>query len=154
VLVDLRDEFPEVVAVNALYQHGLTAIIALSNRYGGFAKSVAMRALGSPHGLMYLKNVILVDDDVDPFDLDRVMWSLSTRTRVDDIIVLRDMPLVPLDPSAVVPGKGHRLIIDATRATAPDVAAGARLIEAVEPSRLTEIARALEAARATTAAVP
>lgn len=153
VLVDLRDEFPEVVAVNALYQHGLTAIIALSNRYGGFAKSVAMRALGSPHGLMYLKNVILVDDDVDPFDLDRVMWSLSTRTRVDDIIVLRDMPLVPLDPSAVVPGKGHRLIIDATRATAPDVAAGARLIEGVEPARLTQITRALEAARATMGAV-
>lgn len=147
VFVDLREEFPEVVAVNALYQHGLTAIIAVSNRYGGFAKSVAMRALGSPHGLMYLKNVILVDADVDPFDLERVMWSLSTRTRVDDIIVLRDTPLVPLDPSAINPGKGHRLIIDATRATAPDVAAGARLIEPVEPTRLADLARALDAAR-------
>jgi UbiD family decarboxylase len=122
VYVDLREMFPEVVAVNALYQHGLTAIIAVRNRFGGFAKSVAHHALGLTHGLQYLKNIILVDEDVDPFDLESVMWSLSTRTRPDDIVVLPDMPLIPLDPSALVPGKGHRLIIDATRFSPPDPA--------------------------------
>ncbi len=117
---DLRAAFPEVVAVNALYQHGLTAVISVRTRFAGFAKSVAHRALGSPHGLQYLKNVILVDADVDPFDLERVMCSLSTRTRAHDVAVLPGLPLIPLDPSAEIPGMGHRLIIDATRATSPE----------------------------------
>ncbi|BCJ88385.1 UbiD family decarboxylase [Effusibacillus dendaii] len=116
----LRETFPEVVAVNALYQHGLTGIISVKNRFGGFAKSVALRALGTPHGVMYLKNLIMVDEDVDPFDLNQVMWALSTRTRANDIMVLPNMPLVPVDPSAEVSGKGHRLIIDATSFAPPD----------------------------------
>tara|TARA_R110000787_G_scaffold235621_5_gene342362 strand:- start:2003 stop:3493 length:1491 start_codon:yes stop_codon:yes gene_type:complete len=116
----LKKDFPEVEAVNAMYQHGLTAIISVRNRMSGFAKSVAMRALGTPHGVMYLKNIILVDDFVDPFDLNEVMWALSTRTRSNDIIVIPNMPMVPIDPAAEVPGKGHRLIIDATSFMAPD----------------------------------
>jgi UbiD family decarboxylase len=129
----LKQNFPEVAAVNALYQHGLTGIIAVRNRYAGFAKSVAMRALGTPHGLMYLKNLILVDEDIDPFDLNQVMWALSTRTRASDIIVVPNMPMVPIDPAAEVPGKGHRLIVDATSFMPPDnVGADAKIV--VPPS--------------------
>ena len=73
VYAHLKQTMPEVVAVNALYQHGLTAIIAVKNRFAGFAKSVAMRALGTPHGTRYLKNLILVDQDIDPFALDQVL---------------------------------------------------------------------------------
>lgn len=120
IYAQLKKDFPEVAAVNALYQHGLTGIIAVRNRFSGFAKSVAMRALGTPHGTMYLKNLIMVDENVDPFDLNHVMWALSTRTRANDIIVIPNMPMVPIDPAAEVPGKGHRLIIDATSFMAPD----------------------------------
>ena len=129
VYAQLRESFPEVKAVNALYQHGLTGIISVKNRFAGFAKSVAMRALGTPHGLMYLKNLIMVDDDVDPFDLNQVMWALSTRTRANDIIVVPNMPMVIIDPAAEVPGKGHRLIIDATSFMPPDnIGADARIV--------------------------
>lgn len=116
----LKKEFPEVEAVNALYQHGLTGIIAVKNRFAGFAKSVALRALSTPHGLMYLKNLIMVDADVDPFDLNQVMWALSVRTRANDIQVLDNMAGIMIDPSAVTPGKGHHLIIDATTHVPPD----------------------------------
>lgn len=116
----LKKDFPEVQAVNALYQHGLTGIISVKNRFGGFAKSVAMRALSTPHGLMYLKNLIMVDDDVDPFDLTQVMWALSVRTRASDITVLDHMAGIPIDPAAVKPGQGHHLIIDATTHAWPD----------------------------------
>ncbi len=126
----LKQDFIEVVAVNAMYQHGLTAIIAVQKRFAGFAKSVAMRALGTPHGLMYLKNLIMVDADVDPFDLNQVFWSLSTRTRSSDIIVVPNMPLSDADPSAVVPGKGHRLVIDASGYLPPEpVSASWHLVE-------------------------
>jgi UbiD family decarboxylase len=120
IYAQLKTDFPEVKAVNALYQHGLSAVISVDNRFAGFAKAVAMRALGTPHGTMYLKNIILVDGNVDPFNLTDVMWALSTRTRANDIIVLPNMAMVPIDPAAEVPGKGHRLIIDATSFMAPD----------------------------------
>ena len=120
IYAQLKQTMPEVVGVNALYQHGLTAIIAVQNRFAGFARSVAMRALGTPHGILYLKNLILVDPDVDPFDLNQVMWALSTRTRASDITVIPNMPMVIIDPAAAVPGKGHRLIIDATSHMPPD----------------------------------
>lgn len=128
IYAQLRESFPEVAGVNALYQHGMTAIIAVKNRMAGFAKTVALRALGTPHGVMYLKNLIMVDAEVDPFDLNQVMWALSTRTRADDIMVLPNMAMIPIDPSAVVPGKGHHLIIDATSFMAPDPVGEAHLV--------------------------
>src|SRR3546814_2491598 len=79
IYAQLRQTFPEVTAVNALYQHGLTAIIAVKNRMAGFAKSVARRALGTPHGLMYLNNLIMVAGDLDPFHLNKVMWRSKAR---------------------------------------------------------------------------
>jgi 4-hydroxybenzoate decarboxylase len=116
----LKRDFPEVQAVNAMYQHGMTGIISVKNRFAGFAKSVALRALSTPHGLMYLKNLIMVDADVDPFDLNQVIWALSVRTRASDIYVLDNMAGIVVDPSAVISGKGHHLIIDATTNVPPD----------------------------------
>ena len=144
----LKQGFPEVVAVNALYQHGLTAVIAVKNRFAGFAKSVALRALGTPHGLMYLKNLIMVDADIDPFDLNQVIWSLSNRTRPDDIIVLPNMPLSDADPSAEVGGKGHRLIIDATAYMPPDtISVNNNLVESPAGAHIEDLQRRLDGFR-------
>jgi vanillate/4-hydroxybenzoate decarboxylase subunit C len=146
IYAQLTKDFPEVVAVNALYQHGLTAIISVKNRFAGFAKPVAMRAIGTPHGTMYLKNLIMVDDDVDPFDLNQVMWALSTRTRADDIIVVPNMPLIPIDPAAEVSGKGHRLIIDATSFMPPDkLGADAKIVTTPSGPEIDEIAKIIQA---------
>ena len=73
IFVQLNHMFPEVIAVNALYTHGLVVIVSTKVRYGGFAKSVGMGVLTTPHGLGYAKFVIVVDADVDPFNLDQVM---------------------------------------------------------------------------------
>ena len=144
----LKQGFPEVVAVNALYQDGTTAIIAVKNRFAGFAKSVAMRALGTPHGLMYLKNLIMVDSDIDPFDMNQVIWSLSNRTRADDIVILRNMPLSDADPSAEVGGKGHRLIIDATAYMPPDkISSNNNLVESPTGAVIDELERIINELR-------
>ena len=61
---DLRaaqETFPEVVAVNALYTHGLVVIVSTETRFGGFAKAVGLRVLTTTHGLGYAKIVIVVD---------------------------------------------------------------------------------------------
>lgn len=47
-----------------------------------------------------LKNVILVSEDVDPFDSNDVLWSMNTRFQGDvDIITIPGVRCHPLDPS-------------------------------------------------------
>jgi UbiD family decarboxylase len=117
----LRETMPEVAAVNANFNHGLTVIVATANRFGGYAKSVAFRLASSPHGISYAKNIILVDADVDPFDFTSVMTALSTRVRADkDVAIITNTPGMPLDPSSEPPGMGNKLIIDATTPAPPD----------------------------------
>lgn len=47
-----------------------------------------------------LKHVFLVDEDVDPFDLNDVLWAMNTRFQGDaDIITIPGVRCHPLDPS-------------------------------------------------------
>ncbi|GKT04108.1 UbiD family decarboxylase [Furfurilactobacillus entadae] len=71
-----------------------------------------------------LKSVILVDDDVDIFDMNDVMWTVNTRFQADqDIVVLPGMRNHPLDPSERpeydpksirTAGMSSKLILDGT----------------------------------------
>jgi 4-hydroxybenzoate decarboxylase len=118
----LHKEFPEVQAVNAMYTHGLLAIISTKKRYGGFAKAVGMRAMTLPHGLGYCKIVIVVDEDVDPFNLPQVMWALSTKVNpAQDLMNLPNLSVLELDPGSEPAGITNKLVIDATTPVAPDV---------------------------------
>lgn len=118
----LKADFPEVQAVNAMYTHGLLAIISTKKRYGGFARAVGMRAMTTPHGLGYVKMVIVVDEDVDPFNLPQVMWALSSKVNpAGDLIQLPNMSVVALDPGSNPAGITDKLIIDATTPVAPDI---------------------------------
>ena len=38
-----------------------------------------MGVLTTPHGLGYAKFVIVVDEDIDPFNLNQVMWAMSVQ---------------------------------------------------------------------------
>ncbi|MFD8810465.1 non-oxidative hydroxyarylic acid decarboxylases subunit C [Streptomyces sp. NPDC059627] len=117
----LKKDFPEVQAVNAMYTHGLAIIVSTKKRYGGFAKAVGMRVLTTPHGLGYAATVIVVDEDVDPFNLPQVMWALSTKMNPsDDLIVVPHLSLMELAPQSDNPGTGAKLIIDATTPARPD----------------------------------
>src|SRR4030088_3194050 len=53
--VQLKEQFPEVEAVNAAYTHGLVVIVSTRRRVGGFAKNVGLRVLTTPHGMGYAK---------------------------------------------------------------------------------------------------
>ncbi|MEC1529206.1 phenolic acid decarboxylase BsdC [Bacillus spizizenii] len=118
----LKEAYPnEIVAVNAMYTHGLIAIVSTKTRYGGFAKAVGMRALTTPHGLGYCKIVIVVDEDVDPFNLPQVMWALSTKMHPKhDAVIIPDLSVLPLDPGSNPSGITHKMILDATTPVAPE----------------------------------
>ena len=118
----LNADFPEVQAVNAMYTHGLLAIISTKKRYGGFARAVGVRAMTTPHGLSSVKMVIMVDEDVDPFNLPQVMWALSTKVNPQgDLVQLPNMSVLELDPGSSPAGITDKLVIDATTPVAPDI---------------------------------
>lgn len=117
----LKESMPEVVAVNAMYTHGIGVIISTKCRYGGYGKGVAFRLLSTPHGMPYSKVVIVVDEFVDPFNLEQVMWALTTRVRPDkDVSIIQNCPGMPLDPSSFPAGMHSKLIIDATTPVPPE----------------------------------
>jgi UbiD family decarboxylase len=121
LLKQLRGEFPEVQAVNAMYTHGLSVIISTAKRYGGFAKAVGMRAMTTPHGLGYVTQVILVDEDVDPFDLPQVMWAMSAKVNPkEDVVIIPNLSVMALAPASSPVGISSKMIIDATTPVSPD----------------------------------
>lgn len=129
----LKRDFPEVVAVNAMYTHGIGVVISTKSRFGGYGKAVAMRLLSTPHGMPYSKIVIVVDEFVDPFNLEQVMWALTIRVRPDkDVVLIPNAPGMPLDPSSEPAGMHTKLIIDATTPVAPDKARETELLEVPE----------------------
>lgn len=87
----------------------------------GIQRQAAILALSA---FKELKTVILVDDDVDIFDMNDVMWTLNTRFQGDkDVIVLPGMRNHPLDPSELpeynpgvirVRGMSAKTILDGT----------------------------------------
>ena len=122
IFVQLNSEFPEVVAVNALYTHGLVVIVSTKTRYGGFAKAIGLRVLTTTHGLGYAKVVIVVDADVDPFNLNEVMWAVSVKVNPrGDVFVVPNLAENLLDPACSPTGIVDKMIIDATTPIAPDI---------------------------------
>lgn len=131
----LKKEMPDVKAVNAMYQHGMTTIISAKPHCPGYAKTIAMRLASTPHGTDYCRNIIIVDDEVDPFNLNEVMWALSTRVRgSEDVIIIPGTPGLPLLPADTGVLIGRKLIIDATTPIEPDVFRPSKLIRPYKES--------------------
>ncbi|WP_461244201.1 UbiD family decarboxylase [Secundilactobacillus muriivasis] len=87
----------------------------------GIQRQVAILAFSA---FKELKTVILVDDDVDIFDWNDVMWTINTRFQASrDIMVLEGMRNHPLDPSELpeydparirIRGMSSKLVLDGT----------------------------------------
>jgi len=68
-----------------------------------------------------LKHVVVVDVDVDPFDVAQVEWAIATRFQADqDLLIFENQPSSSLDPSALhVPGQKARTAKIGLDATIP-----------------------------------
>ena len=122
IFKQMKADFPEVDAVNAMYTHGYCTIISSKMRFGGFAKTLGCRLLSTPHGITYPKLIIVVDEDVDPFDLQQVIWAMTVRFRPErDIAIIPNAPASTLDPAHLVRGLATKIIIDAAKPVFPDI---------------------------------
>ena len=99
-----------VPGVVAAYAHPAAAsgwgmvVVSLQQKYAGHAAQVLALAAQCPAAAYYTKWVIAVDDDVDPTDMNEVLWALSTRCHpAEDIDMLRNTWSTGLDPSQFPP---------------------------------------------------
>lgn len=93
-------------------------IVAIKQRYPGHAKQAAMVAAQCRAGGYMGRYVIVVDDDVNIFDTDDVIWALCTRSEPEHSIdIIRRCWSGPLDPMLPADAKGlnSRAVIEATR---------------------------------------
>jgi UbiD family decarboxylase len=101
---------PSVVAVRI--PAPFMAFVAIEKRLKGQGMNVILSALGAE---MYLKNVVVVDHDINIYDNHQVLWAISTRTQPDrDLVVMSNTRGSDLDPSCTVDGLTSKMGIDAT----------------------------------------
>lgn len=109
----VKKVLPNVVAMN--YPHSGThfhCYLSMKKTLDGQPRQAISLLFGLD---MYLKLVVVVDDDIDVFDEQQVLWALATRFQADrDLFVLTGMPCNLLDPSSS-DGVGAKLGLDATR---------------------------------------
>jgi 4-hydroxy-3-polyprenylbenzoate decarboxylase len=78
---------------------GITAV-AIKQMHAGHAAQVLALAAQCPGGAYYTKYIIVVDEDVDPSDVNQVLWAMTTRSRPAQAIdILRETWSTGLDPS-------------------------------------------------------
>jgi UbiD family decarboxylase len=97
---------------------GMT-VICLEQRYAGHAAQALALAAQVPGGSYYTKWIIAVDEDVDPTDIEQVIWAMSSRCNpIDDIDILRNTWSTWLDPTQNPPEKrpyGSKALINACK---------------------------------------
>jgi 4-hydroxy-3-polyprenylbenzoate decarboxylase len=125
----LRDNVQKagVPGVTAAWAHEvgnarLLLVVAIDQRYPGHAKQAGHIATMCHVGAYCGRYTIVVDDDIDPSDINEVMWALLTRSDpATSIDIIRNAWSTPLDPR-IEPAKravgdytNSRAIIDACK---------------------------------------
>ena len=123
ILNALRRNLPNVRAVHVPHTTcgAFMAFISMKKIAEGEPQMAIMAALGTEQ---YTKYVIVVDDDVDVFNINDVMWAVATRVRAEkDIVFIPGAKGAILDPTSD-PERFTltKMGIDATRPTGRDFA--------------------------------
>ncbi len=98
----LRRTIPTLRAVHVPLRTtgAFICFVSLKKTMEGQARQAILATLGADH---YFKVVVVVDEDVDVFDVEQVLWAVATRAQADrDFLIVPDAPGTLLDPSARV----------------------------------------------------
>ncbi len=92
------------------------AIISMKQMYPGHADQVLTAAISTEMGAYGLKTVIVVDEDIDPWDIPRVMYAVAFRFQPNRCQIIKRGRSTPLDPSLPLESRWitGRLLMDAT----------------------------------------
>lgn len=109
----IKRAFPNAVDINYPYSGThFHCYLSMHNPLPGQAKQAMMLLFGLD---MYVKLVVVVDDDIDVNNEQQVLWALATRFQADrDLFIVEGVTTNLLDPSSHQ-GVGAKLGLDATR---------------------------------------
>lgn len=110
----LKKEFPGVRAVHfpAAGTVGMISVVSMKQAYDCEARNLIATMLGSRRN----KITIVVDEDVDIYDMEKVLWAIATRSQADeDVIIFPRLVATAMDPSVRKLRVGSGLGIDATK---------------------------------------
>lgn len=97
----LGKTMPNLKAVHVPVRSGIGSFhcyVAMHKTAEGQGKQAIFSVLGADH---YVKLVVVVDDDIDIFDEEQVLWAIATRMQADrDVFIVPDAMGTLLDPSA------------------------------------------------------
>jgi 2,5-furandicarboxylate decarboxylase 1 len=105
---------PQVTGVSWFRGGGATTlVIAMKKTTEGQPMRAAMAAMSASN---LVKQVIVVDDDIDIENSQQVLWAVSTRMRAESgLVPLKNLPGISLDPSGSGPfDPTSGFIMDAT----------------------------------------
>jgi UbiD family decarboxylase len=123
ILNSLRRNLPNVRNVHVPHTTcgAFMAIVSMKKTAEGEPQMAVMATLGTE---LYTKYVIVVDEDVDIFDMNDVMWAIATRVRAEtDIFFIPGAKGAILDPSSDPQNfTVTKMGIDATRPSGRDFA--------------------------------
>ncbi len=89
------------------------AIVQINAQKQGDAKTALIAALGSSYDI---KHVVIVDEDIDIFDLDSVELALSSRVQAsEDVVIIAGARGSGLEASHIAKGTTDKMGIDATK---------------------------------------
>jgi UbiD family decarboxylase len=111
---------PEVKGVWAHEAGGsrLWLTVAIKQMYGGHSKQAGLIASQCHAGAYANRFVVVVDDDIDPADMNKVIWAMCTRFEPrEGLEILRGCWSTALDPMSYSPSdpRNARVVIDACK---------------------------------------
>jgi UbiD family decarboxylase len=100
----------------------LMMVVSLKQRYAGHAKQALLSMAGYRSGASMYRYYVVVDDDIDPSNLEEVVWAMSTRVDPGSSVeIIHDAWTSDLDPRLSPDQRAQgqltmgRLLIDACR---------------------------------------
>lgn len=94
-------------------------VVSIKQRYPGHARQAAFLTCQNRPAAYHGRYVVVVDEDIDPSNIEDVMWALSTRTDPEkDIDIVRRAWSTPLDTMIRKPTNAYfnsRAVIDACK---------------------------------------
>ena len=100
ILNTLKRNLPNVISVHVPHRTcgAFMAFIKMKKTAEGEPQQAILAALGTE---CYTKYVIVVDEDVDIFDMQDVMWAVATRVKAEkDIVFMPGCKAAILDPTS------------------------------------------------------
>ena len=89
-----------IPAIQGVYVYNpFFVVVSIKQQYAGHAKQTGMAVLGSAACARNGRYVVIVDEDIDPSNMDEVHWAMTTRVDpATDIEIVPNCWATPLDP--------------------------------------------------------